>query len=190
MHDTSSESALSHDAAGAVGAAGTAVLAGRVVAGRGRVTLLRAVAALACLETLVQGLLAGMLLNGDVDSIDPHGFNAYVFELLVFLQVVAAVLVWRRNRWLTWPLKATVGILVATFTQTLLGLEGSLAAHVTLGVALCAMETALALRAFTLRRAVGDPESERRLASTAASGASAGSAQTNLPTSRPATPRA
>ncbi|WP_282796567.1 hypothetical protein [Streptomyces sp. CC224B] len=148
MHDTSSESALSRDAAGA---AGTVVLAGRVAAGRGRVTLLRAVAALACLETLVQGLLAGMLLNGDVDSIDPHGFNAYVFELLVFLQVVAAVLVWRRNRWLTWPLKATVGILIATFTQTLLGLEGSLAAHVTLGVALCAMETALALRAFTLR---------------------------------------
>ncbi|MFG3258490.1 hypothetical protein [Streptomyces sp. NPDC048172] len=129
----------------------TAAPAARAVDGRGPVTLLRTVAALACLETLVQGLLAGMLLNGDVSSIDPHGFNAYVFELLVFLQVVAAVLLWRRNRWLTWPLKATVGILLATFTQTALGLQGSLAAHVTLGVALCAMETALVLRAFTLR---------------------------------------
>lgn len=123
----------------------------RVVSGRGAVTLLRVVAVLACLDTLVQGLLAGMLLNGDVDSIDPHGFNAYVFELLVFLQVVAAALLWRRNRGLTWPLKATIGILLATFTQTALGLEGSLAAHVTLGVALCAMETVLVLRAFTLR---------------------------------------
>lgn len=145
MHDTSSEGAASH-----VGA-GTAIMMARVVDGRGTVTLLRVVAALACIETLVQGLLAGMLLNGDVDSIDPHGFNAYVFELLVLLQVVAAILLWRHNRWLTWPLKATIGILLATFTQTALGLESSLAAHVALGVALCAMETALVLRAFTLR---------------------------------------
>ncbi|MER7170208.1 hypothetical protein [Streptomyces mesophilus] len=119
--------------------------------GRGPVVLLRVVAALACLETLVQGLLAGMLLNGDVASIDPHGINAYVFELLVFCQVVAAVWLWRRNRRLTWPLKATTGILLATFTQTALGLQSSLAAHVALGVGLCAMETALVLRAFTLR---------------------------------------
>ncbi|MCI3933629.1 hypothetical protein [Streptomyces sp. AN091965] len=140
MHNTSSGGTLSPARAATA----------RVVHGRGGLALLRVVAALACLETLVQGLLAGMLLNGDVDSIDPHGVNAYVFELLVFLQVAAAVLVWRRNRWLTWPPKATLGILVATFTQTALGLEGSLAAHVTLGVALCAMETALVLRAFTL----------------------------------------
>ncbi|WP_037685577.1 hypothetical protein [Streptomyces aureocirculatus] len=145
MYDTSAEGEPSR------GRAGTAVMTAPVVSGRGPVTLLRVVAALACLETLVQGLLAGMLLNGDVDSIDPHGFNAYVFELLVFLQVVAAVLLWRGNRRLTWPLKATVGILLATFTQTALGLQSSLAAHVTLGVALCAMETALVLRAFTLR---------------------------------------
>lgn len=145
MHDTSSKGEPS------LGRAGTAAMTAPEVSGRGTVTLLRVVAALACTETLVQGLLAGMLLNGDVDSIDPHGLNAYVFELLVFLQVVAAVLLWRRNRWLTWPPKATVGILLATFTQTALGLQSSLAAHVTLGVALCAMETALVLRACTLR---------------------------------------
>ncbi|MEV8313454.1 hypothetical protein AB0Q95_04695 [Streptomyces sp. NPDC059900] len=126
-------------------------MAARGVNGRGAVTLLRVVAALACLETLVQGLLAGMLLNGDVASIDPHGFNAYVFELLVFLQVVAAVLLWRSNRWLTWPLMAAVGILAATFAQTALGLASSLAAHVALGVALCAMETVFALRTLALR---------------------------------------
>jgi hypothetical protein len=114
----------------------------RTVDGRGTVVLLRVVAVLALLQTLVQGLLAGMLLNGDLDSIDPHGHNAYAFEFLVFLQVVAAALLWRRNRWLTWPLKATIGILAATFAQTGLGLNSALAAHVTLGVALCAMETA------------------------------------------------
>jgi hypothetical protein len=145
MRDTSSENAPSH-----IGAA-TVTTTARAVDGHGRVILLRSVAALACLETLVQGLLAGMLLNGDIDSIDPHGLNAYVFELLVFLQVIAAILLWRRNRWLTWPLKATIGILLATFTQIALGLHSSLAAHVALGVALCAMETALVLRAFTLR---------------------------------------
>ncbi|CAM5359428.1 hypothetical protein SALBM135S_08395 [Streptomyces alboniger] len=145
MHDTSSKGTP------ALGRADTAVAATQVVNGRGAVTLLRVVSVLACLETLVQGLLAGMLLNGDVDSIDPHGVNAYVFELLVFLQVVAAVVLWRRDRGLTWPLKATVAVLAATFAQTALGLRSSLAAHVALGVALCAMETALALRAFALR---------------------------------------
>ncbi|MDT0615257.1 hypothetical protein [Streptomyces lancefieldiae] len=145
MHDSSSRGEPSQ------ARAGTAVTTARVVNGRGTVTLLRVVAAVACLETLVQGLLAGMLLNGDVDSIDPHGFNAYVFELLAFLQVAAAVLLWRSNRWLTWPLKAAVGILAATFAQTALGLVSSLAAHVTLGVALCAMETVFVVRALALR---------------------------------------
>ncbi|GLY70961.1 hypothetical protein [Amycolatopsis taiwanensis] len=58
---------------------------------------------------------------------------------------------WRRNRWLKWPLLATIGILVATFTQVALGLESSLAAHAALGVTLCGMETALVLRVFLLR---------------------------------------
>lgn len=148
MHDISSDSAPSH--------AGE-VMTAPMVDGRGTVVLLRVVAALACLETLVQGLLAGMRLNGDVDSIAAHGHNAYAFEFLVFVQVVAALLLWRRNRWLTWPPKATIGILVATFTQTELGLKSSLAAHVTLGMALCAMETALVLRSFSLRVANSAP---------------------------------
>ncbi|MGW6062630.1 hypothetical protein [Streptomyces sp. NPDC055189] len=145
MHDTSSRAEPRHAGPGTVGTAA------RGVRGRGALTLLRVVAALACLETLVQGLLVGMLLNGDVASIDPHGFNAYVFELLVFLQVVAAALLWRSNRRLTWPLKAATGILAATFTQTALGLASSLAAHVALGVALCAMETVFVIRALALR---------------------------------------
>ncbi|MEU8135187.1 hypothetical protein [Streptodolium elevatio] len=145
MHDTSPRGEISR------GDGGAAVVAAGRVPGRGAVTLLRVATALACLETLVQGLLAGMLLNGDVSSIDPHGVNAYVFELLVFLQVVAAVLVWRGNRRVTWPLKAAVVILAATFTQTALGLASSLAAHVTLGVALCAMETVFVVRVLTLR---------------------------------------
>ncbi|MYY83901.1 hypothetical protein GT044_21990 [Streptomyces sp. SID335] len=129
--------------------ADTAVIAARPVnGGRGPVTpltLLRITAALTCLDTVVQGLLAGMLLNGDVASIDPHGVNAYVFELLVFLQLVAAVLLWHGNRGLTWPVKGAAGILAVTFGQTGLGLASSLAAHVALGVALCAMQTVFAL---------------------------------------------
>ena len=120
------------------------------VNGRGAVGLLRVAAALACLDALAQGLLAGLLLNGDVSSIDPHGFNAYVFEFLVLLHTGAAVMLWRRNRGLTWPLIASAGILVTTLAQVFLGLHSSLAAHVTLGVALGAMEAVLTFRAFTL----------------------------------------
>jgi heme A synthase len=91
-----------------------------------------------------------MLLNGDLDSIDPHGHNAYIFELLTVLQLVAAILIWRQNHHLKWPLTATTAILAATITQVFLGLHSSMAIHVTLGVALCGMETALLLRTFTL----------------------------------------
>lgn len=145
MHETSSEGAP------APSGAGKAVIPIQVVEGRGTLTFLRVVAAVCFLQTLMQGLLAGMLMNGDVDSIDPHGVNAVVFEAMVLLQLVAAILLWRRNRWLKWPLSAGIGILLITFIQVFLGMEGSIAAHVTIGVLMCAMETALLLRSLMLR---------------------------------------
>jgi hypothetical protein len=149
MHETSSEGAP------AGSGAGKAVIPTQVVEGRGQLTFLRVVAGLCFLQTLMQGLLAGMLMNGDLDSIDPHGVNADVFQALVLLQLVAAVLLWRRNRPLKWLLSAGIGILLVTFLQVFLGMEGSLAAHVTIGVLLCSMETALLLRSLMLR--VADP---------------------------------
>ncbi|MFI0371033.1 hypothetical protein ACH35V_24455 [Actinomadura sp. 1N219] len=115
------------------------------------VALLRAVAVLSLLGTLSQGLTAGMFLNGDVNSIDPHQVSAFVVEFLVIVQVVLAVLVWRRNRSLKWPLPGAIAVLVFTFVQAALGVEGSVAAHVTLGVTLSAMEMAMVLRSFQLR---------------------------------------
>lgn len=147
---TSMNNASSAGAPSQVGA-GTPVVTAQLVDGRRTLMLLRVTAALACLETLVQGLLAGMLMNGDLDSIDPHGHNAYAFEALVFVQAIAAVLLWRRNRWLKWPPLAGIGLLAAAFAQTGLGLASSLAAHAALGVALCGMQTALVVRAFSLR---------------------------------------
>ncbi|TDD23763.1 hypothetical protein E1287_38675 [Actinomadura sp. KC06] len=138
MHDTSS-------------GAGTAATTDRAVEGGTVVALLRAVAVLSLLGTLSQGLTAGMFLNGDVNSIDPHQVSAFVVEFLVIVQLVLAILVWRRNRRLKWPLPGAIAILVFTFVQAALGVEGSVAAHVTLGVTLSAMEMAMVLRSFQLR---------------------------------------
>ncbi|MFW6694492.1 hypothetical protein [Streptomyces sp. MAR4 CNX-425] len=146
MHETSSDGA-----AAASQGAGKAVIPVQVVAGRGPLTFLRATAALCLLQTLMQGLLAGMYMGRDVDSIDAHAANAFVYTALVIVQLVAAVLVWRQNRWLKWPLAAGVGILLTTFIQVFLGEEGSTAAHVTIGVLMCAMQTTLLLRSLMLR---------------------------------------
>ncbi|TMQ90787.1 hypothetical protein ETD83_33925 [Actinomadura soli] len=145
MHDTSFEGAQSGSGAG------TAGIRDQTVKGGTAVTLLRAVAVLSLLGTLLQGLTAGMFLNGDVNSIDPHQINAFVVEFLVIFQLVLAILVWRRNRWLKWPLPWAIAILVFTLAQAALGVKGSVAAHVTLGVTLSAMEMAMVLRSFQLR---------------------------------------
>ncbi|WUI04024.1 hypothetical protein OHR68_20250 [Spirillospora sp. NBC_00431] len=147
MHDISSGGAQSGFGAG------TAAITGQAVKGGTAVTLLRAVAVLCLLGTLSQGLTAGMFLNRDVNSIDAHQMSAFVVESLVIVQLVLAILVWRRNRWLKWPLPGAIGILVFTYTQAALGVAGSVAAHVTLGVTLSAMEMAMVLRSFQLRAA-------------------------------------
>ncbi|MFI0406793.1 hypothetical protein [Actinomadura sp. 3N508] len=145
MHDTPPEGAQSGSGTG------TAAITNQTVQGRTAVTLLRTVAVLNLLGTLSQGLTAGMFLNGDASSIDPHQTSAFVVEFLVVVQLVLAILVWRRNRWLKWPLPGAISILVFTFTQVALGVEGSGTAHVTLGVALSAMAMAMVLRSLQLR---------------------------------------
>ncbi|GAA2139034.1 hypothetical protein [Streptomyces synnematoformans] len=150
MHETSPE--------GAPARSRKAVIPVQVVEGGGPLTFLRVMAVLCLLMILTQGLLAGMLMNGDVDSIDPHGVGAYVFEALALVQLVAAVMLWRRNRELKWVLSAGIGILLTAFIQVFLGLESSTSAHVTVGVLMAVMETTLLMRCLMLQVAEPEPE--------------------------------
>jgi hypothetical protein len=59
-----------------------------------------------------------------------------VLPLLALVQVVLAVLVWRLGHGPGWPVVASVGLLVAILVQSVAGMNGLLAVHVPLGVAI------------------------------------------------------
>ncbi|MCT2592665.1 hypothetical protein LHJ74_22590 [Streptomyces sp. N2-109] len=123
----------------------------QAVNGRGTVRLLRTVTLLACIETLVQAALAGQFMTGDSGKLSWHEANTGLLVLLTALQIVGAVLLWRRNRQLRWPIPLTVVVLLLTVAQAVLGANGETAVHIPVGVAICGAEAALVLWAFLLR---------------------------------------
>jgi heme A synthase len=59
-----------------------------------------------------------------------------VLPLLALIQVVLAVLVWRRGHGPGWLAVASVALLVAPLVQNVLGMTSQVAVHVSLGVAI------------------------------------------------------
>jgi hypothetical protein len=116
------------------------------VAGRGpRATLrtVRIVAVLHSLCAIVQPMLAGVYLSGEVDAIDIHALNGHVVSGLGVIQLVAAIVFVWRGRGRAWPLHASIAIVVAEQVQTGVGFEGLVAIHLPLGVSIVAMQILL-----------------------------------------------
>ncbi|MFG2072337.1 hypothetical protein [Nonomuraea maritima] len=88
---------------------------------------------------LGQAVLAGMFVTGDVDLLAWHRDNAGFTYVLLFLQLVAAVLLWRPARFAGWPALATLGLVVAETAQVALGNARIIAAHFPLGMAIFGM---------------------------------------------------
>ncbi|MDH2390854.1 hypothetical protein QCN29_19060 [Streptomyces sp. HNM0663] len=103
------------------------------------------------LLTLVQPVLAGMFITGDVDLLALHEVNSHTLTFLSWLMVVSAVLLWRPGRGPWWPMPVTVLIAFLVQTQSGFGYSRSLALHIPLGVALTAGATALVFWSFTPR---------------------------------------
>lgn len=108
---------------------------------------------------LVQAALAGLFVTGDVDLLAWHRDNAGYTHALLYLQLVAAVLLWRPGRGPGWPALAGVGLVVLETAQVGLGQARIIAGHFPLGVAifgLSAVFTAWTWRAFRRPAPVGD----------------------------------
>lgn len=88
---------------------------------------------------LGQAVLAGMFVTGDVDLLAWHRDNAGFTYVLLFLQLVAAVLLWRPARFAGWPALASLGLVVAETAQVALGNARIIAAHFPLGMAIFGM---------------------------------------------------
>ncbi|MEV7791183.1 hypothetical protein [Streptomyces sp. NPDC087512] len=128
--------------------------------GRRLVGSIRTVAVLALFCTLLQAAFAGLFVTGDVGMLDLHGMNAGLVILMTLAQTVNAVLLWRGNRSLKWPMAAGLVMIVMVGAQQMMGDQRIIAWHILLGTALVGVKTAMLCWAFTLRPVPAAPVAE------------------------------
>ncbi|MER6030963.1 hypothetical protein [Streptomyces sp. NPDC001851] len=119
-------------------------------------TLLRATSLLFVFDTLLQAALAGLFITGDVRFLDLHAANAQVLAVLVLVEAVAALLVWRSMRGPAWPFALTVGLVVLVGAQMGLGAARMLGGHVPLALGVFGVGVALSCWACTYQHAKGE----------------------------------
>ncbi|WP_283135099.1 hypothetical protein [Rhizohabitans arisaemae] len=116
---------------------------------------LRVLAMAVTLLALVQPVLAGLFVTGDVGMLDLHGMIASFLVVLAFLQIIASILAWRPGRGPAWPVSVSIGIFVVIELQAALGYARAIALHIPVGVLLFGLLVALLI-------AVWSPRSDRR----------------------------
>jgi cytochrome bd-type quinol oxidase subunit 2 len=91
---------------------------------------------LLAVAAFAQAVFAGLFLDGEAAWRDWHAINGMlVLPLLALLQVILAVLVWRRDGGPGWLPIASGGLLLALI-QSMLGMTSQVAVHVPLGLAI------------------------------------------------------
>jgi hypothetical protein len=111
---------------------------------------IRVVVWLLAAAVFAQAVLAGLFLDGGDAWRAWHAVNGVlVLPLLALIQVVLAVLVWRRGRGPGWLTVASVGLLVALLVQNVMGMTSQVAVHVPLGVAIFGLIGTLLVRTQT-----------------------------------------
>ncbi|MEU6999733.1 hypothetical protein [Nonomuraea sp. NPDC046570] len=96
---------------------------------------LRGTATLHLAGVLGQAVLAGLFVTGDVDMLAWHRNNGGFTHVMLYLQLVAAILLWRPGRGPLWPAVASAALVVAETVQIVLGQERVIALHFPLGMA-------------------------------------------------------
>jgi hypothetical protein len=119
----------------------------------GMVRAMPIVLGLLAVAVFAQAVLAGLFLDGGDAWRGWHALNGMVvLPLLALIQVVLAVLVWRRGDGPGWLAVASVGLLVALLAQSVVGMTSQVAAHVPLGVAIFGLTGTLLVRSRALTR--------------------------------------
>jgi heme A synthase len=117
------------------------------------VRAMRLVLWLLAAAVFAQAVLAGLFLDGGDAWRGWHALNGMlVLPLLALVQMVLAVLVWRRGRGPGWLALASVALLAALLVQSVLGMTSQIAAHAPLGVAIFGLTGTLLVRTGTLTR--------------------------------------
>ncbi|WP_241563852.1 hypothetical protein [Nonomuraea polychroma] len=97
---------------------------------------LRVTATVHLAGVLAQAELAGLFVTGDVDLLTWHRNNAGFTHSALYLQLVAAILLWRPGRGPLWPALVSLGLVAAETVQVAAGQDRVLALHFPLGMAI------------------------------------------------------
>lgn len=122
---------------------------------RASLWFLRTTAVLHATAVVLQPVLAGMYLGGDVDAIGMHGVNASLVNVLALTQIVATVGYAWPGGGRVWPLAASVAIFMAEGFQIGMGYSSNLPVHVPLGVTIVVSQVLLTV--WVLRPAAKAP---------------------------------
>jgi hypothetical protein len=95
--------------------------------------VLRAVITLHLVAIVGQPIFAGVYLSGDYDALSMHAAGADVVTGIGYVQLIVAIVVWRRLRVL-WPLISSAIVAAAETLQYYAGMHGPLWLHIPLGV--------------------------------------------------------
>ena len=82
----------------------------------------------------LQALSAGFLMSGYARALTVHQFVAVALQLGALIQVVSAVVLWRRRRAPAWVAGVSLALFVMVFLQVGLGYRKSYWLHVPIGV--------------------------------------------------------
>ncbi|MEV4413149.1 hypothetical protein [Catellatospora sp. NPDC049609] len=126
---------------------------------------LRGSASVVTALVLAQPVLAGLFVTGDVGMLEMHSMTASILVAVIFLQVVAAIVVWRPGRGPAWPIGASTALFVVAELQSGMGYARLVAVHIPLGVLLFGLSVALLIAVWSprvrRRRTPRTPESAR-----------------------------
>jgi hypothetical protein len=129
---------------------------------RATLQVLRVVAVLHTLAMLVQPVLAGRYLSGDVHAIDLHRINAAVVTAFDLLQLICAIVYTWAGRGRSWPIYASLATAVAVEVQVGVGFERVLAVHIPLGMSIIATQLLVTVWLFRSGAAVGRVRRSRK----------------------------
>jgi uncharacterized membrane protein YfcA len=119
---------------------GPATGAGLGPAPRWPLWLFRVVVTVEAVLAFDQAVFAGQFISGDYGALNTHAANASVVGVVLLVEAVAALLLWRRGRGPGWPALAALGLFLLTGAQIGMGYARILAVHIPLGVTIIALD--------------------------------------------------
>ena len=113
--------------------------------------LFRIVVTIEAVLAFDQAVFAGQFISGDYGALNSHQTGATVTGVLLIVETLAAVALWRFGRGPEWPMWATFGLLLLTGVEVGLGFQRVLVVHVPVGVAIIALDLLMLVWAWRYR---------------------------------------